>query len=919
MRREEVKTSAKVLLLLCIGVIEPLQATSVVESRELPLALEPGRDTFRLLYDDKGTCVYESDGLFTVRTKRPRADLLYHNHPGAKPFRGTRDITLGVSVMPKSGGTARLRILERDAGRYGGNEKVFVTPWTTQSVFRTDLDAAKLYQIRQIVLIPAKEDEWPSEVKLTRLEGTVVESAAAAIRLDVDTGSPLHVTTDPVRHPVALTLRNACGRDLVIQGGISLTNYFGDALSVSVKTGIGGYKTKRIPVDLRQAKSVEGRPSRLCGLWRVFSELNVGGTSARSETRFAVLNENPVTPRLRSPKFRMGINYHGQRQGEKDQALTLEALNVCGCKLVRCGGFDFDSTWTNGPDKSEPEPDFARETDLLVAKLVDRGISINCFCYPAPAWASLRPELPYRLRTHTLPKKGLAGDYCERLARHFGTKIDYIETANEADFWQTNECMAVDFAAYQRECYEGVKRGCSEVRVLTPGFAQMDPYAPSVDQKGFQEVVLHKAKGYYDVHAIHQHGSFAGYRKVVETHFLPMRKRLAVTVPWYANETAATCVHGAEDSVAANVWQKILYSWAHGSIDYIWYNLRATGWNPNDPEQNFGLITADFYPRAGFAAFSALANIVTGLDFDRIIIERGSRFLYRLSDRNRIVVAGWDGDANPSVDVRVRTDAVRAIVVDMMGNRIPAKVTEGGFVFPLSRLPGAIVMERATRAEPDTSDVTNLVLPKLDARVLNPQIEGRRPDFILDRVCQTCQPYEANPETIDRTWQGPQDLSARIWIGREGGELRVRFVIQDDIHCQRFDAENLYRGDGVQFILEAPGQGGNFEFGLARSDSGNPLVRTWIVPVGFDSAMVERAMKLTTKRQGDKTLLNLCIPLATIGFDERILENGFRFNAVVYDDDGIGKDRDLWIEICPGIVTTKEYADSPCLKFPTAR
>ena len=34
-----------------------------------------------------------------------------------------------------------------------------------------------------------------------------------------------------------------------------------------------------------------------------------------------------------------------------------------------------------------------------------------------------------------------------------------------------------------------------------------------------------------------------------------------------------------------------------------------------------------------------------------------------------------------------------------------------------------------------------------------------------------------------RTWRGPQDLSARIWIGRDGDTLVIRAEVRDDVQA----------------------------------------------------------------------------------------------------------------------------------------
>ena len=513
---------------------------------------------------------------------------------------------------------------------------------------------------------------------------------AATWTLSVDTGSPLHVTTDPVavRPRVEVRCADGVAPPKVACGTLRVENYFGDRLELplAVTNGMGS-----AVLDLRRAAYPDGVAPRLRGTWTVTADMS--GSSSVS-TQFAVLNEHLRTPRLKPPKFRLGINYHVTWYGARDRALTLDALAACGCKLVRCGGFACNVTW---PEKGMSAPDFTR-ADEIMALLKDRGLSVSTSCWPFPDWALTHPDLPYQQRIRTPPKAGVARTYCRLLAARYGADIDYLETSNEADLWETNLFTAAEYIPYQRECYEGVKAGSADIRVLTSAFAVADSSEPQVRKKGFQETVLEKAKGFYDVHPVHLHVAFGGFVSALVSKFFPMRRRLDVSVPWYANESSLTGVGGNEKAVAVNVWQKIAFSWAHGSTDYIWYNLRATGERPDDPEQWYGLMSRDYHPRAGFAAFSALAHLLTGADFVRIVCETRGRCLYLFRRGRDLVLVGWSSATEPACPIRVKTDAVRACAVDLMGNETEVPVTGGEADFRFSQLPSALVLERAQDA-----------------------------------------------------------------------------------------------------------------------------------------------------------------------------------------------------------------------------
>ena len=182
-----------------------------------------------------------------------------------------------------------------------------------------------------------------------------------------------------------------------------------------------------------------------------------------------------------------------------------------------------------------------------------------------------------------------------------------------------------------------------------------------------------------------------------------MRKRTGlVCKPWYSNETALATAMGQEGTAARAVWQKILYAMAWGSTDYIWYTLRATGWNSEAGEDSYGLVTPDYKPRATFAAFSALAAVVQGARFDVRLVENDGRYIYRLHSPNGhgLTLTGWDEALAGKADVlRVGTDASSAQIVDLMGNVVSVPVRDGFVNWSITHNPSALLLGNATYAE----------------------------------------------------------------------------------------------------------------------------------------------------------------------------------------------------------------------------
>ena len=275
---------------------------------------------------------------------------------------------------------------------------------------------------------------------------------------------------------------------------------------------------------------------------------------------------------------------------------------------------------------------------------------------------------------------GVFEKFCEGLSARYGTRIDYYEIGNEWDlgFHGTFD-EAVDI---QREAYVGLKRGCPDVCVIPNGWTSPGdtPGIVKRGRAGLHEHFLRKARDYFDVHPIHCHGPFVPYVRSIKDGFFPFRARTGVKdKPWYSNETALTSVW-SERNAALTVWKKILWAWAHGSVDYIWYNLKGTGWDPKDSEQGYGLITADFRPRDSYVSFAALATVVGGATFKSRVIDDGGTFCFEFAKGDSIVLTAWD-EAGTGREIPVQTDAARAWHVDLMGNRTAVPLADGKAVF----------------------------------------------------------------------------------------------------------------------------------------------------------------------------------------------------------------------------------------------
>jgi len=789
----------------------------------------------------------------TVTGTEDLSDRLTAGFPGPKPFPGPAELVLTCDPPPKD--PVRITLTPRDARK----PCVFTAPPSREMRFTTDLPFDETYSLVGI-------SPRPPQARMT-LRGRFRQTAAEAARLDVDTGNALHISRGD-DEPVTLMLHNTADRTLSWTGSAEVRDFFGHGFDVPLACTAAAGATVCFPLPRALAK----------GIWRVTARL--GGedrSEAVHETRFAVLDRHGVTPKVPFGRFRLGVNYHMARFNAADRRITLDALTAMGAKIVRAGvEAGFGAVCGKGPN------DFDwKRPDELIGLLEARGLALDTSIYGTPAWAR-RPGFEKCTRPHLTPVREEAlENFCRVLAARYGERIDYYELGNEWDLVKPGEMTAADAVGLVKAAYRGLKAGDPKVRAMPNGWALEASDHPMIVCKGFQEDVMEQTKGFYDIHPIHVHGRFPYYETRMREAFFAFRRARGITAPWFANETALTSAHGAEDLVAETVYKKILWSQAFGSTDYIWYNLRATGWVPSDGEQGYGLITADNYPRAGYAAFSAVAAVFGGMDADGVLVAERDRFVFRFkgsrAGRPYRALAGWDANLATDQVVRIHTDAARACVVDLMGNATPCALQDGVAYYPLGKMPRSLVLEGATRAEPETRELRAFPPPRTDVVVLplaDPALRG--PDFVLNRSAQAQELWKANPVTEYRTWKGPNDLSAEIRLGWGAEALTVLADVVDDIDVP--GAGETTRGDAVHLRFVAGDVAR--EVWLVRDAQGAPRVLDGAAkPLGGASVKFVRA--------GVHTRYAATLPWKALGFRET---KAFAFNVRVMEDDGEGPD-----------------------------
>ena len=188
-------------------------------------------------------------------------------------------------------------------------------------------------------------------------------------------------------------------------------------------------------------------------------------------------------------------------------------------------------------------------------------------------------------------------------------------------------------------------------------------------------------------------------------------------------------------------------------------------------------------------------------------------------------------------------------------------------------------------------------------------------DFLLRHREQVVPLFDADPGNLHRLWSGPEDLSAKIRMHVKNGIWTLQFNVTDDKHIQPFRGVNVWQGDNIQLAFKVSGQSSLWTAGLTLRADGKPELFLWDLPAKFNRGQVLQTWKLDIRRVGTLTNYEVKIPFSSIGVDAARLKQGIRFNALINDNDGYG--REGWIQITEGIAGTRSSEPYPLLIFET--
>lgn len=834
----------------------------------------------------------------------------------------------------------------------------------------------------------------PGAIRL--LQGTLfsAEPLSEALDMSIVTGNPVQVLKRGEEDAFRLDFRNCSNQTGHFTVDLEFRNFFGEMFREQTAFHLKPLETG--------SYTPAHRFPRL-GHWEVVAEITEAAArhyKSRKSDSFAYLVPAGPTPG-RAAGFLFGICNNSASWSPGEQQKGIIAAALCGAKIVR-NSFEWQ--------RLQPDPehwDFSL-LDSLVRSYREAGIEFQGFLGFTPRWAAapdLRRASDWRCWNRSAPDLNAWCNYVKTVLLRYRNQIRYWEVWNEPDLKGFNRMSLEEYVALLQNAGRIAGQIAPEALIMTGGFATMNYHAGSKSAT-FQRDCLKMARGSFQIHAYHEHGSFGRFRNAVDKKFLPMRRETDTRVPWYANETAVSSMNGTERNQAITLFKKLLFAWARGAIGYNWYNLRDDGNDPMNAEHNYGMMRMDFQPKPVYSVFNMLAGTFRNMKFVRTLEAGDDTLAFLFSDGNDILIPVWSESASGNMlSVALRTDAAAVSSIDIMGNCEEQKSEHGMALLAVTSMPAVLKLSGAKIVEPvgklleampsgaaapgrDIKLVCHLFNPFPQERVFQLQINNlpsefqcrepqksvvvpparnaavpfdlfvspdcrprygedrqlelvsilpgtswrsrlqitvpfavvipsdrnnqRQPDFRLCRMDQVVSLTAADPALAHRSWRGPEDLSADLFLRCDSNCLKIQLHVNDDRHVQPYSGFSMWKGDSVQLAFQIPGQQGYWEFGLSRNQSGDSEIFPYQLPADFSSAAVGQ-MKLVTSRSGTWTRYEFTIPFRSIGLTREVMRSGFRFNLLVNDNDGEG--RDGWIHITPGIGENKNPDQFPFILF----
>jgi hypothetical protein len=352
----------------------------------------------------------------------------------------------------------------------------------------------------------------------------------------------------------------------------------------------------------------------------------------------------------------VGINIHFVRGHEKD----LDLIAAAGIKFIR-----MDFGWA-GIEQQKGQYNWS-DYEELTANLDKHGLrAIYILDYSNPLYeetvASKNPLNGQEHRDTASPQHpesvAAYAKWAAAAAKHFSGRHIIWEIWNEPNisFWKPKP----DVQQYNTLCLAALKA----IRAADPRATIIAPATSEVPVPFLEAFCASGALEYIDAVSIHPYRNYkkgpetaaedyAKLRALIEKYAPANKKNLPiVSGEWgYSTFTKGLTPEKQAAFVArqqlANLLNKIPIS--------IWYDWQNDGQNPDEREENFGIVTYDLKPKPAYLALQELTRNLSGFHIDhRIKTESESDYVLACKNKSASKIVSWTTAEPHDIVVPVR-------------------------------------------------------------------------------------------------------------------------------------------------------------------------------------------------------------------------------------------------------------------------
>lgn len=169
-------------------------------------------------------------------------------------------------------------------------------------------------------------------------------------------------------------------------------------------------------------------------------------------------------------------------------------------------------------------------------------------------------------------------------------------------------------------------------------------------------------------------------------------------------------------------------------------------------------------------------------------------------------------------------------------------------------------------------------------------------------------PHVTPPDPIVG-WTGLDDCSATAWLEWDNATLTLHVQVKDDKHHNDKQAQDIWRGDSIQFAfdtmndasLKSVGYDANdYEYGVALNSDGKVMKHCWHAPPDEDKTALAKELQADVRREDNLTIYKVRIPWNCLRPFTPKAGNIMGFSFIVNDNDGENT-RNYYLAFTPGL------------------